>query len=302
MGQVTPGESLNGGLAGAPVAAGGASQTAIGGAAGTMPSAVGGGSVGGSAAVGGASTGGSTMVAAGGATVTEQPPGTSPFPSNVTRPRIMIVGDSIAAGPGCYKKYLLAELNLNGFTNFEFVGEYTDDCGGGVMHSAVSCSTAEQYTQPTFTLGANCGSRGPLPGLAELMAEHRPDLLMIQLGVNDIWGSAQGTDAILASYTSLVQQARGQNPNIVIDVAQIHKIRPTPDASGDAVFDRARQLIEAVPAWAQSLSQPESPVFVADLWTNSDLAFAPDGVHPDDAGARRMALDWFEALQNVLPN
>lgn len=224
---------------------------------------------------------------------------TSPFPSNVQRPQIMIVGDSIAAGPGCYKKYLLADLNEAGYTSFDFVGEYTDDCGGGVRHSARSCSTAEQYTQPTFTLAAgNCNPSGTFPGMSQLMARYQPDLVMLQLGVNDVWGG-RSTDAILASYATLVQQARAQNPNVVVAVAQIQQIRPTTD--GDAVLARAEQLIRAVPAWAQAQSQPQSPVFVADLWTSSSTAETLDGVHPDDAGAQRMGRNWFDELVKVLP-
>jgi len=227
-----------------------------------------------------------------------QPAASSPFPSNVQRPQIMIVGDSISAGPGCYKKYLLADLNSNGYTNFDFVGEYTDDCGGGVRHSARSCSTAGQYTQPTFTLEAgSCNPSGTFPGLAQLVAKYRPDLLLIQLGVNDVWGG-QSTDAILASYSTLLQQARAQNPNVVLAVAQIQQIRPTTD--GDAVFARAQQLISALPAWSRAQSQPPSPVFVADLWTNSNTAETLDGVHPDDAGAQRMGLNWFNALRTIL--
>ncbi|HWO09415.1 MAG TPA: GDSL-type esterase/lipase family protein [Polyangiaceae bacterium] len=210
----------------------------------------------------------------------------------------MIVGDSISAGPGCYKKYLLGELNTNGYTNFDFVGEYADDCGGGVRHSARSCSTAAQYTQPTFTLAADsCNPSGTFPGLSQLVVEYRPDLLMIQLGVNDAWGG-RATDAILASYTTLVQQARAQNPNVVIAVAQIQQIRPASD--GDAVFARAQQLISAIPGWARAQSQSQSPVFVADLWTDSNPAETLDGVHPDDAGAQRMGLNWFNALRAIL--
>jgi lysophospholipase L1-like esterase len=55
-----------------------------------------------------------------------------------------------------------------------------------------------------------------------------------------------------------------------------------------------------VPAWAQAQSQPQSPVFVADLWTNSDTAQSGDGVHPDDAGAQRMGQNWFDALRTIL--
>jgi hypothetical protein len=243
--------------------------------------------------VGGVASGAGGADAGGAATA----PGSSPFPSHVTRPRIMIVGDSISAGPGCYKMYLRAELNANGYTNNDFVGEYTDDCGGGVMHSARSCTTALDYTQPTFTLREDCGG-GTFPGLAALMATHQPDLVMLQLGVNDVWNGL-GTEAILANYSTLVQQARAQNPDVVIAVAQIQRIRPTAD--GDPVYVRAEQLIGAVPAWALAESQPTSPVFVADLWTNSDTAQTLDGVHPDDAGAQRMGHNWFEALEDILP-
>ena len=166
------------------------------------------------------------------------------------------------------------------------------------MHSARSCSTAQQYTQPSFTLQAECGA-GPWPGLSALAAEHRPDLIMMQLGVNDVWGGMP-IESVLASYTTLLQQARAQNPNVVLAVAQIQQIRPM-DAGGEATFARAQQLIEAVPAWAAALSRPESPVFVADLWTNSDVAQTLDGVHPDDAGAQRMGQNWFAALSGILP-
>jgi hypothetical protein len=225
---------------------------------------------------------------------------TSPFPSSVTRPQIMIIGDSISAGPGCYKKYLLEALNANGYTNFDFVGAYADDCGGGVRHSARSCSTAQQYTQTNFTLAAgSCNPSGTFDGLAPLAATYHPDLLMVQLGVNDVWGG-RNTDAIFADYTTLVQQARAENPDMVIVVAQIQQIRPMSDPNPDAVFERARQLILGVPGWAQTQSRSESAIFVADLWTNSDSSQTLDGVHPDDAGAQRMGQNWFDALKKVL--
>jgi hypothetical protein len=266
-----PGESLAGGLGDVPI-----DESAGSGGAAQLPE-------GGSAA-----DAGTTGSAAGTG---------APFPGDVTRPRIMIVGDSISAGPGCYKGFLLADLNTNGYSNFDFVGEYTDDCGGGVMHSARSCTTALDYIQPTFTLRADCGG-GTFPGLSALMATHTPDLLMLQLGVNDVW-NGQPTDAILANYSTLLEQARAENPDIVVAVAQIQQIRPTgPDA--EVVFARAQQLVDAVPAWATSVSQDRSPVFVADLWTNSDTTETLDGVHPNDAGAERMGQNWFEALETIL--
>jgi hypothetical protein len=221
------------------------------------------------------------------------------YPTEVTKPRIMIVGDSISAGPGCYKKYLLKNLNDNGYSNFEFVGEYNDDCGGGVKHSAVSCSTAAQYTQATFTM-PNCSQGMSFPGMSTLVDTHEPDLVMIQLGVNDVW-NGQAVDTILGNYATLVQQARARNPAVAAVVAQIHKINPDCSTS-DAKTKLAESLVNAVPAWARGLSTAQSPVFVADLWTNSDWSKTEtsDCVHPNDAGAQKMALNWYNALKRVL--
>lgn len=223
---------------------------------------------------------------------------TSPFPDHVTRPRILIVGDSISAGPGCYKGHLRSRLVENGYSDFEFVGPYDDDCGGGVRHGAVSCSTAEQYTQPTFTT-PNCG-RDSYPGMASLVESHTPDLVMLQLGVNDLW-SGRPPESILESYTTLLQQARQHNPNIVMVVARIAKIRP--DCTNEAVTASAQTLVDAVPDWAITHATPTSPVYVADLWTDSDWSMAEtiDCVHPNDVGAANMGDRWYEALAGILP-
>jgi GDSL-like lipase/acylhydrolase family protein len=281
-GQATPDEATNTGLDGAPIASGQPSGNGMPGGESSAP----------------AGTGGSAGEGSGAVNMPAPGASGSPFPADVTRPRIMIIGDSISAGPGCYKGYLLDDLTANGFSRFDFVGEYNDDCGRGVRHSAVSCSTATQYTQPDFTLGANCNNLGPFPGLASLMTEYDPDLLLIQLGVNDVW-NGRAIDAILGDYATLVQQARAANPNVVLAVAQIQQISPTGDSG--AVFTRAEQLIQALPAWATAQSQASSPVFVADLWTNSNTAETNDGVHPNDAGAQRMGQNWFETLRTILP-
>jgi hypothetical protein len=220
------------------------------------------------------------------------------FPASVTKPKLMIVGDSISAGPGCYKKYLVQELRANGITNYEFVGEYSDECGGGVRHSAVSCSTTANYVQPTFVL-PNCFHGTTFKGMAALMAAHDPDLVMLELGVNDVWGGTAPIAPILANYGTLVAQARTHNPNVVVIVAQIHKII-TDDCTNEASATKARELVTAVPKWAAGVTTPASPVLVADLWTNSDARDAEDCVHPNARGARRMGHNWFNALRAIL--
>jgi lysophospholipase L1-like esterase len=272
-------------------AGGGGAATAGAGGSGGL-AGVAGAAAGTAAGNGGASAGtaGSDAGGTGGA-------GSGVFPPNVTRPRIMIVGDSISAGPGCYKKYLLEKLTNAGLTSYEFVGEYADDCGGGVRHSAVSCTTSANYTQASFTV-PNCNAM-TYPGMASLVEEHNPDLVMLQLGVNDVWGGSAPIQPILSNYETLIAQARAHNPNVVVMVAQIHKII-TDNCSNTASTTNAEQLVMAVPAWAAGVSTAQSPVLVADLWTNSDAHEADDCVHPNDAGARRMGENWFAALAPIL--
>lgn len=220
------------------------------------------------------------------------------FPTSVTRPKIMIVGDSISAGPGCYKKYLDADLRNDGISNYEFVGEYSDDCGGGIRHSAVSCSTAANYTNASFTL-PNCFAGQSFPGVSQLMPRHNPDMVLLQLGVNDIWGGNTPVQSVLDNYTKLVQQMRSHNPRIVIVVAQIHKVI-TDNCNNQNAYQNAQNLVNAVPAWAAGLSTTNSPLFVADLWTNSDPSDASDCVHPNDFGAQRMGQNWYAAIAELL--
>jgi lysophospholipase L1-like esterase len=229
------------------------------------------------------------------------------FPDGVTKPKIMIVGDSISAGPGCYKGYLERNLRENGITNYEFVGKYEDACGSDVRHSAVSCTTTAQYAALTFKVDEACKQTDQkditdFPGMAALAEEYKPDLIMLQLGVNDVWNGDVDVAPILANYTTLVEQARRANPKVVVVVAQIQKVI-TQDCPADKqgpVNPSAEQLVQAVPAWAQTVSTEESKVLTADLWTNSDTALTNDCVHPNTEGAHQMGLNWYNAIKGLL--
>ncbi len=223
------------------------------------------------------------------------------FPPGVTRPKILIIGDSISAGPGCYKKYLDQKLKDSGVTNYEFVGEYTDDCGGDVLHGAVSCTSTADYVQASFNLNRAGCPAGDRLGMGPMTEKFRPDLILMQLGVNDVWGGGQNIETILRNYETLIEQARAHNPNVVIAVAQIHKIKTVGGCSEPKTPDpTAQALVDAVPVWAKKVNNATSPVLVADLWTNSLVTESDDCVHPNEAGAARMAANWYDALEPIL--
>lgn len=194
-------------------------------------------------------------------------------------------------------------LKDDGITNYEFVGKYDDDCGSGIKHSAVSCSTTSDYAKETFVLANASCSQTPFDGMSKLVAEFNPDLIMLQLGVNDVWDANAQIQPVLDNYTTLVSRARAHNPNIVIVIAQIQKINTQQAATPCAANDfspKAKELVDAIPAWAQATNTQGSKVFVADLWTNSLVTDTKDCVHPNDAGDQKMAQSWFETLKDIL--
>ena len=149
---------------------------------------------------------------------------------------------------------------------------------------------------------SNCYQGQYFAGMSTLMAEQDPDLVMIQLGVNDVWGGdVSAVETVLSAYSTLVQQARDHNPNIVVVVAQIHKVITQGGNCAGDVNAAAEQLVQAVPGWAAGENTEASPIFVADLWTNSSPVNADDCVHPNDTGARIMGEDWYNALKDILP-
>ena len=204
--------------------------------------------------------------------------------------RIMPLGDSITAGPGCWRAILWHELQTAGYTNIDFVGSVAD---GG-------CNYGYTYD------GDNEGHGGyAATGIADnnqlppWLAAANPDIVLMHLGTNDMWGGTISTSTILAAYTKLVGQMRANNPNMKILVAQIIPMNP-PSCTTCAASVVA--LDNAIPAWAAGLTTAQSPIVVVDQWTGFDDATdtAGDGVHPNDAGFQKMADRWDTPLAQVL--
>ncbi|MFI7145984.1 cellulose binding domain-containing protein [Nonomuraea sp. NPDC050022] len=203
--------------------------------------------------------------------------------------RIMPLGDSITAGPGCWRALLWNHLQTAGYTNIDFVGSVPD---GG-------CNYGFSYD------GDNEGHGGyAATGIADQnqlppwLDAAKPDIVLMHLGTNDMWGGFIPTTTVLAAYTKLVGQMRANNPNMKIIVAQIIPMNPSgcPTCAASVVA-----LDNAIPGWAAGLTTARSPIVVADLWTGFNTATdTGDGVHPNDTGFRKMADRWYPSLAQVL--
>lgn len=206
--------------------------------------------------------------------------------------RIMPLGDSITAGPGCWRAFLWNQLQTAGYTDIDFVGSVSD--GGG-------CN-------PGFSYDFNHEGHGGFSatGIADAnqlppwLAAASPDIVLMHLGTNDMWGGFIPLQNKMNALTKLVGQMRANNPNMKILVAQIIPMSPSncsTCASDVVAFNNA------IPSWAAGLTTPQSPIIVVNQWTGFDVvADTYDGVHPVTSGFVKMANRWFPALAQVLDN
>jgi lysophospholipase L1-like esterase len=202
--------------------------------------------------------------------------------------RIMPLGDSITGSPGCWRALLWNNLQNAGFTSIDFVGTLPPQ-GCGIPYDGDNEGHGG-------ILATDIANQNLLPGW--LAATH-PDVVMMHLGTNDVW-SARSPDAILAAFSTLVNQMRAQNPNMQILVAQILPMNPS---NCTACGDRVIAFNAAIPSWAAGKTTAQSPIVVVDQWTGFSTATdTADGVHPNDSGNRKIADRWFPALTARLTN
>jgi lysophospholipase L1-like esterase len=213
-----------------------------------------------------------------------------PALSAQTPVRIMPLGDSITAGTGCWRAKLWHQLQISGHPAVDFVGGVSD--GGG-------CNPGYPYDFDHEGHGGfSATGIADTDQLPAWLAASRPDVVMMHLGTNDMWGGHIPPATKLAAFTKLIGQMRAANPAMKIIVAQI--IPMSAAACATCPADVAA-LNAAIPGWATGLSTAQSPVVVADLWTGYDaVADNVDGVHPADTGYQKMAAAWYPVLSRVL--
>jgi len=200
--------------------------------------------------------------------------------------RVMPLGDSITGSPGCWRALLWSKLQTAGITDVDMVGTLPAQ-GCGVPYDGDNEGHGG-------ILATNMASANQLP---PWLAATAPNVVMMHLGTNDVW-SARTNQQLLGAFTTLVNQMRAQNPYMKILVAQVI---PMDARACAACAQRVIDFNAAIPAWAAGLSTAQSPITVVDQWTGFDTTTdTGDGVHPNDAGNRKIADRWYPALVAAL--
>ncbi len=201
-----------------------------------------------------------------------------------TRPvRLMAVGDSITAGAdffSCYRYPLWEKLFAAGYV-VEFTGSQTSETRvGPIAHEGYGGKNTEHLAD---TVPAH-------------FREHPADIVLLHSGHNH-FAEEQPIPGILAATEKLIAAFRETNPQVTVLLAQVITAGKLPK------YSYIPELNAGIAQLAARLDRPDQRVVLVDQATGFDWQTdtVQDRVHPNAAGAEKMAAVWFAALQRVLP-
>lgn len=121
-----------------------------------------------------------------------------------------------------------------------------------------------------------------------------PDIVLLHLGTNDL-GAQQSIESTFDELRLTLDAIRRHRPRVAILLAEIIPGSPA------RLTESVRQFNAYLAANHDQLATPDSPVILVDHYTGFDpRTDTYDGVHPNAAGATKMADAWFDALAPLL--
>jgi len=189
--------------------------------------------------------------------------------------RVMPLGDSLTYGIGSstgdgYRSALRAELAGAGVA-VDFVGSQRSGAG----------ADPENEGHPGWRTDNLAGP------LRDWLAEARPDVVLLDIGTNDIT-QRHAADLAPARTAGLIDRITRELPQVRVVVAKLLVV-----GYAAAAFRRYNAAL------ANIVAARRSRVSLADM-SRIPARNTVDGVHPTDAGYRQMAYQWFQALRPVL--
>ncbi len=201
----------------------------------------------------------------------------------------MPVGDSMtigSAGEHTWRYRLWQHLRVSYGSPFTFVGPRET-----LYDKQADAPTSLAYAEPGFPRAHLAGwGEGWLhmaPLIGEAVRAHRPDVLLVSLGLIDL-GFYTNAEQTAENVRAFVAGAREADPRIrMVLLPVIPNIRATADPDFAEQVDRFNVLLAKAVA---DLDEPRSPILLASPPAGYDIhADTYDGTHPNADGERRIA-------------
>lgn len=218
--------------------------------------------------------------------------------------RIMALGDSITGGSHSstsYRYYLSKQLKEAGYDKVTFVGSLkgiTDgfappDTNWEMNHEGHPGWRADQIEMGTgFRRDWAAGKLGGPAGWARV---YRPDIVLIDLGLNDLSQGRSPRQAV-ESIGQAIDTLRRANPTVAVALAEV-----TPEWTQEPGYNLIGDLNEEIRIMALRKTRLTSPVMVVDLNSGIDVDHdLVDGVHPNDDGHKIIASRWLPVVERLI--
>ena len=205
-------------------------------------------------------------------------------------PRVMVVGDSISSGWGgdwSWRNWLWREFERQE-APIDMVGPSKAPAWGARYERAWSWDSAHASAS-----GSDIDWH--LPRIAQEVSDYRPDVLVVELGINDL---TKGDDAptVALQLQELIRRAWQVSPKMQVLVAEIPNV-------GIRDRDRAGDKVDLLmTAWA--IGRRVTMVHNRDgdgsgrlLW--DPARFTSDNVHPNATGQTLLALRMAQAFHEI---
>ncbi|HEY3415278.1 MAG TPA: GDSL-type esterase/lipase family protein [Armatimonadota bacterium] len=227
--------------------------------------------------------------------------------------KIMPLGDSLTLGVGSdtsYRYYLWKRLQQAGYTQLDFVGSQHGIYGSHPLDNNWDEDHEGHNGWETGDFLGTPASPGPLVGSNGWAATYGADIVLIELGSNDL-GNGKTVQATINNLGTIIDFFRQVNPSVRIALGNQTPVNMNyTSLPGITAFEQQflTNINTALPAFnqqlstlAQAKSTPASPVVLVDLFAaldpNTDLT---DGEHPGDAGYAKLADAWYPVVVVLL--
>jgi lysophospholipase L1-like esterase len=200
--------------------------------------------------------------------------------------KIMPLGDSITQGEHqhpSYRRPLWMKLKSAGY-KVDFVGSLKkQNFGGG--RKDFDRDHEGRWGWPVEAVLEQADS---------WIAANTPDIALVHLGTNDLL-SEETAEITVERLFGLVDVLRRHNPKVTVLLATL--IPPAHPDLRDRIVQFNDVLKEALPGHQGETSR----VVLVDQFEGYRVSTDTyDGIHPNEAGAEKIAHKWFEALEKVL--
>ncbi len=223
-----------------------------------------------------------------------------PCPTNGDPCKILPFGDSITwgvddEGNAGYRGPLFA-LAVAAHQKITFTGSLSN--GPTTVSGQPFPQQNEGHSGWTIDPGYGSYGAGGISSLVPTPAFNAlPNTVLLMIGTNDVYASS-GQSTMANRLGTLLDKIISTAPDALLVVAKI-----TPLTTGGGYVDIIKAYNDAIPGLVQKRAGDGKHIVMVDMNTNFTVStmLSSDGIHPNTAGYKFMADQWYAAIASLLP-